>query len=115
MGIWQMTENKQLVVGQWDATTDTIWNGATWVPFYGDDRYYSINLGGVNYVIGRSVQVDCQTQEDKPPVLQKWPTWEENLAYLEATKAQLANQIAESYAEEASKTQDPWEALKSMF
>lgn len=33
MGVWQVTEESQPYVGQWDATTDTFWNGMYWAQF----------------------------------------------------------------------------------
>lgn len=32
MGVWQVTNETQPYVGQWDATTDTFWDGANWAP-----------------------------------------------------------------------------------
>lgn len=32
MGVWQMIESGQPYVGQWDAVTDTFWDGMCWSP-----------------------------------------------------------------------------------
>lgn len=33
MGVWQVTNETQPYVGQWDIFYETIWNGEKWVPF----------------------------------------------------------------------------------
>lgn len=30
MGVWQVTEDTQPYIGQWDATTDSFWDGSLW-------------------------------------------------------------------------------------
>lgn len=120
MGVWQVTNETQPYVGQWDAVMDSFWDGMCWVPAMDyleaqkekyDPKNSTISSGtpttNVGCVTPASV-LNIPTAKLLWPSIQAYYT-QYYAAGLEVTSEPLYN------PEEGPKAQDPWEALKSMF
>lgn len=99
MGVWQMIENEQPILGQWDAVMDTNWDGCKWVPH---DEYMD------SLVLNRVIS------SMRPAML--WSGVKaayENLGYFCAD-----DEVNKSPAQQeppTNKADAAWSALESMF
>ena len=102
MGVWQVTESKQPYVGQWDAITDTNWDGCKWVPHdeYMDSLGKSLTISGL-------------------PITWTWaadPFVTQNYYCVSPPSAIPSGLVSEKTQEPpTNKEEAAWSALESMF
>jgi hypothetical protein len=101
MGVWQMIENEQPYLGQWDAVMDTNWDGCKWVTHdeYMDSLKKSVRISSLP--INWSVD----------------PFVTQNYYYATPPSAIPSGLVGSGKSQEppANKADAAWSALESMF